>query len=109
MGLLPADLNAVNPRLIPLIAHDRGGFGGAVLTTGVTFFFMVWCAAPSKSLWQALCAAGAFGFITAIGIHPIVGYNDLVHLAPAIVGAVIFVTGLALSYKPMVLGATPAG
>jgi hypothetical protein len=102
MGLLPADLDAINPRLVPLIAHDRAGFGGALLTTGITVFFSVWCATPSKSLWQVLCVAGTVGFATAIGIHPIVGYHDLVHLAPALLGAAVFFIGILLCYKPMV-------
>lgn len=101
MGLLPADLDSINPRLIPLIAHDRAGFGGAVLTTGITMFFSVWCATPARSLWQVLSVAGTIGFVTAIGIHPVVGYNDLVHLAPALLGAVMFFTGVILCYRPM--------
>jgi hypothetical protein len=104
MGLLPADLQQINPRLIPLIAHDRAGFGGGVLTTGVAIFFSVWCAAPSRSLWQVLCLAGAIGFATAIGVHPIVGYEDLVHLAPALLGASMFLIGIGLCYRPMVSG-----
>jgi hypothetical protein len=104
MGLLPADLNAINPRLVPLIAHDRAGFGGGVLTTGITIFFSVWCATPSRSLWQVLCLAGCIGFATAIGIHPLVGYNDLIHLAPALLGAIVFSIGIGLCYKPMVSG-----
>ena len=102
MGLRPPDFNLINPRLIPLIAHDRAGFGGAVLTTGVTVFFAVWCAPPSRSLWEVLLAAGTIGFVTAIGIHPLVGYNDFVHLAPAVLGAAAFTAGLLLSYRPMV-------
>ena len=109
MGLLPADLDRINPRLVPLIAHDRAGFGGAVLTTGITMFFSVWCATPSRSLWQVLCITGTVGFATAIGIHPVVGYNDLVHLAPALLGAVMFFIGIILCYKPMVFRPPSAG
>jgi hypothetical protein len=101
MDLSPAELHRVNPRLIPLIAHDRAGFGGAILTTGITMLFAVWSGAPSRSLWQTLCLAGTIGFATAIGIHPIVGYTDFIHLAPAFLGAAIFYVGLALCYKPM--------
>jgi hypothetical protein len=109
MGLLPADLHQINPRLVPLIAHDRAGFGGGVLTTGVTIFFSVWCATPSRSLWQVLCLAGYIGFATAIGIHPVVGYNDLLHLAPALLGAMMFMIGIGLCYKPMVSEVQRAG
>ncbi|HYU99590.1 MAG TPA: hypothetical protein VE977_12235 [Pyrinomonadaceae bacterium] len=101
MGLARSDLQAISTRLIPLIAHDRAGFGGAICTTGVTVLLCVWCARPSRNLWQILCLAGVIGFAAAIGVHPIVGYNDLLHLAPAILGAIMFVAGLILSWRPM--------
>ncbi|MBI3942423.1 MAG: hypothetical protein HY326_05365 [Chloroflexi bacterium] len=101
MGLQPADLHSINPHLIPLIAHDRAGFGGALLTTGVTMFLAVWCGTPSRNLWQVLFLAGTAGFGAAIGIHPLIGYADLFHLAPALAGAIFFYAGLALCYRPM--------
>jgi MFS family permease len=101
MGLSAAQLRQINSNLVPLIAHDRAGFGGGICTCGIIVLFCVWCARPSRSLWQVLCVAGAAGFVTAIGIHPIVGYNDLSHLAPAMMGSVLFIVGLALSCKPM--------
>jgi len=101
MGLQPAELQAISARLVPLIAHDRAGFGGAICTTGITVFFCVWCARPSRSLWQGICFSGLVGFATAIGVHPVVGYTNLFHLAPAILGAIIFVLGLILCYPAM--------
>lgn len=105
MGLQPAELQAVSGRLVPLIAHDRAGFGGAICTTGITVFFCVWCARASRSLWEVLCFSGLVGFAAAIGVHPVVGYTNLFHLAPAILGAIIFVLGLALCYPAMHLRA----
>src|SRR5207245_7925831 len=32
LGLTTTDLHAINPRLLPLIAHDRACFGGVILT-----------------------------------------------------------------------------
>jgi MFS family permease len=101
MRLARSDLQTISARLIPLIAHDRAGFGGAICTTGVTVLICVWCARPSRSLWQILCLAGVIGFVTAIGVHPMVGYNDLFHLGPAILGAIMFIAGLILCWKPM--------
>jgi len=101
MELTPADLNAINPRLIPLIAHDRAGFGGAILTTGVTVFGIIWFGRPMRSLWQALLIAGCAGFGTAIGVHFFVGYNDFIHLAPAVLGVIIFAGALAFTYRTM--------
>ena len=79
MGLQPAQLQSISSRLL----------------------FCVWCARPSRSLWQILCFSGLVGFAAAIGVHPVVGYTNLFHLAPAIVGVVIFVVGLVLTYKPL--------
>ena len=101
MELTAANLHAISPRLVPLIAHDRAGFGGAIGTVGITVLFCVWCGRPSRSLWQVLCFAGVVGFAAAIGVHPLVGYNDLLHLAPAIIGAIMFVAGLSLCYGAM--------
>lgn len=101
MGMTVEELRAANPRLVPLIAHDRAGFGGGVCCGGLTTFFCVWCGRPSRSLWQALFVAGAVGFGTAIFIHPAIGYTDFVHLAPAYAGAVSFAIGIALTFHSM--------
>jgi hypothetical protein len=104
MQLNANNLHQINPRLVPLIAHDRAGFGGGICTCGIAVLFSVWCGKPSNSLWQVLFFSGVVGFGSAIGVHPAVGYNDLVHLAPAMIGAVIFIVGLGLCYRPMCKG-----
>jgi hypothetical protein len=94
-------LDAVNPRLVPLLAHDRAGFGGAVFTTGLTAALCLWFGAPSRSLRQTLLLTWAAASLTAVGIHLIVGYTDLVHLAPAAIGAAVFLLGLLIAYPTM--------
>lgn len=101
MAMERHEFHAVSPRLVPLIAHDRAGYGGAVATTGIVLLFCAWCARPSRSLWQILCLTGIVGYATSIGVHPLVGYNDLVHLAPALFGALLFSGGLILTHRPM--------
>ena len=101
MGLKVADLTAVNPRLVPLIAHDRAGFGGGILSCGWLVLFCVWCGAPSRHLWHALAIAGSIGFACALGVHVAVGYTDTFHLAPAAMGVVVFLGGLGLSRRTM--------
>ncbi len=96
MGVTPAELNAVNPRLIPLIAHDRAGFGGAVVCCGLLTLGVVWFGRPTRARWQALAVAGAAGWGAAIGVHPAIGYNNWWHLLPACAGAALWVVGLAL-------------
>jgi MFS family permease len=106
MGLSADDLHKINSRLVPLIAHDRAGFGGGVATYGVLMFFCLWCGRPSASLWQALALAGTAGFATAIGVHPVIGYTDWFHLAPAVAGAIVSGLGLALTFRPMRAGSS---
>jgi hypothetical protein len=102
MQVSAEELRAANPRLVPLIAHDRAGFGGGVCCCGVTMFFCVLCGAPSRSLWQALLLTGTAGFGSAIGVHFPIGYHSFVHLAPAYLGAAIFAAGMALTFRRMV-------
>jgi dihydroorotate dehydrogenase len=103
MDITVAELNALNPRLVPLIAHDRAGFGGGLFSGGITVLFSLWCGARpgARARWVALFAAGIIGFACAIGIHPIVGYTSFVHLAPAYAGAAAFLVGMILLYRPM--------
>lgn len=97
MGITPAELETINPRLIPLIAHDRAGFGGAVLCCGLLAAGCVWYGRPTKAWWQTMAIAGVAGFGTAVGVHPAIGYNDWWHLVPAVAGALMWACGLVLT------------
>ncbi len=99
MGITVRELRALNDHLVPLIAHDRAGFGGALVSVGVAMFLTVLYGRPSRNRSQALALAGLFGFATAIGIHPIIGYTSLTHLGPAIFGSVVFAAGVVLSWR----------
>ena len=81
-GFTPAQLNAINPRLIPLIAHDRAGFGGGLAATGLCVFFVMRNARLTRSLWQAVLLAGFVGFGCAIGIHYPMGIRAFHTLRP---------------------------
>jgi len=98
MAVTTGELRALNERLIPLIAHDRAGFGGALVSCGIAMFASVLYGRPSKSLWQALAVAGVAGFSTAIGVHPLIGYTSVTHLAPAVFGGVVYAVGLVWTY-----------
>ncbi|MGZ5476207.1 MAG: hypothetical protein ACXW29_07625, partial [Thermoanaerobaculia bacterium] len=99
MNVSAAELRQMNAHLVPLIAHDRAGFGGALASCGVAMFLSVLYGKRSRSLRQALAIAGAVGFATAIGIHPLIGYTSLSHLGPAVAGAPFFSAGMVLSYR----------
>jgi len=96
MALQPKMLSEISPRLIPLIAHDRAGFGGGLASTGILIAFCAWYAPSSRSFRQAILISGLAGFGCAIGIHYLEGYTDLTHLAPALLGGLIFLVAAAL-------------
>jgi hypothetical protein len=97
IGFDRAALDTLNAKLVPLIAHDRSGFGGGLLSVGIVVLGCVWFGRPSRSQWQALLLAGSVGFGAAIGVHGLVGYIDATHVGPAVAGALVFGVGMVLS------------
>ena len=97
LGLSPAQLNAINTRLVPLIAHDRAGFGGGLISCGLVLSLTLWKAPLTSDLRPAVPFAGVVGFGCAIGVHYPIGYLIVTHLAPAWAGAMLYGVGLALS------------
>lgn len=96
MGLGRDELHAISSRLIPLIAHDRAGFGGGLASCGSVVVACALYASGSRAQWQALALSGTTGFGAAIGVHLAVGYTDILHLGPAFAGAGLFAAALAL-------------
>lgn len=93
IGLGAEELRSISPRLVPLLAHDRAGFGSGVLTLGVTTALCLWCGGPSRHLHQAVIFAGTVALSAALGVHFVVGYTDAWHLAPPLVAASSLVIG----------------
>lgn len=90
MGVTREFIDGINLRLVPLIAHDRAGFGGGLATVGVLLLMCGWYAPPSRAFHDAVLVAGSAGFGCAIGTHFAEGYVNPVHLAPAFLGAALF-------------------
>lgn len=110
IGLSRAEICGVSERLMPLIAHDRAGFGGALVSVGLVVLAMTWHARATRSFQQAMFIAGAVGFATAIGVHFVIGYTDTSHLAPAFAGAGLFSAGWALlSFSRTIPGTRSGG
>lgn len=97
IGLTRLEICGVSERLVPLIAHDRAGFGGGLLSIGVVVIAIVCHAPATRSFKQIMILSGGAGFSTAIGVHFVIGYTDPLHIAPAILGLVIFLSGWALT------------
>jgi hypothetical protein len=94
-------LRAISPRLVPLVAHDRAGFGGALFADAVAILLAaLWGFRPgTRWLWWTLLLAGLPGFGATLGIHYVVGYTDPLHLAPVWLALLLYVLGLAFTYR----------
>ena len=93
-------LQTANPRLVPLVAHDRASLGGMLIACGIGLLLpSLWGFRQGERwLWWTLLLAAAPAYLAAIGVHFAVGYTNLLHLAPAFAGAGLFALALALSY-----------
>lgn len=94
-------LAAVSRRLLPLIAHDRAGFGGALVATGVASGGVaLWGFRRGACwVWWTVLLSGLPGLAGTLAIHVAVGYTDAAHLAPvALVGA-LYAVGLGASWS----------
>jgi len=96
IGLDPAVLSHISPRLIPVISHDRAGFGGGLCSIGSLLLFMARCADLNRSLAEIVGVMGLAGFGGAISVHFVVAYVDFFHLLPAFLGFLIFLAADAL-------------
>jgi hypothetical protein len=70
-----------------------------VFCCGVTLFLCLWCSPLTRSLWQATLLTGLAGFGTAVMVHFPIGYTDVFHLTPAVLGAVMLAVGLVMTAK----------
>lgn len=86
-------------RLVPLVAHDRATLGGMLIANGIT----VWLSAQwgfragTAWLWRALAWGGNLAFGCAVAVHVVVGYGSPLHLAPAMLGWVLWNVALGLT------------
>jgi hypothetical protein len=105
IGLDPPALHRISPMLIPVISHDRAGFGGGLCSIGIFLLFMARCAELNRSFVEIVALMGCAGFGCAIGVHFAVGYLDFLHLLPAFIGLTLFLA----ADVPLWMGKTRTG
>ncbi|MBU8880124.1 dihydroorotate dehydrogenase [Bacillus sp. FJAT-29790] len=97
---IPAELlNNINSRLIPVIAHDRAGFGSALLSVGLLVLMMaLWgFQQGAEWVWNSFLYGGIPAFSAGILTHFVIGYTTFIHLLPAYFAFIMYVFGLILS------------
>jgi dihydroorotate dehydrogenase len=93
-------LASANAHLLPLIAHDRAGFGGALASDGVAVALVaLWgFRRGARWIWWMFLLSGGIGLSCGLMAHLSVGYLELGHLLPLLVSGVVFVVALSLSH-----------
>ncbi|WP_310725534.1 hypothetical protein [Streptomyces sp. N2A] len=110
LGTSTQRLEAVNPWLVPFVAHDRAGFGGALMAAAVAIVLLSawgWRRGEAWVFWT-LAAAAAAGFLPAVVVHGAIHYTDFIHLAPVYFGIAMTGTGLLLA-RPYLCARAPVG
>ena len=104
-------LAAANPRLVPLVAHDRATFGGMLLASGWAFLLpALWGFRNGSAwLWRTLLIAGIPAYAGAIGVHLAVGYTSFVHLLPVFAGLALLLARAGAVARVPVRGAGGGG
>lgn len=110
LGTSTEALESLNPRLVPFVAHDRAGLGGALMSAAVAIILLSawgWRRGEAWVFWTLTAAASA-GFLPAVVVHTAIHYTDFIHLAPVYFGISITGTGLLLA-RPYLCAKGPTG
>ncbi|WP_129688979.1 dihydroorotate dehydrogenase [Gottfriedia acidiceleris] len=99
--ITPSRLNAFNQHLIPVISHDRAGFGGGLVSVGLLVLMIsLWGFRQNqKWIWWTLLLGSLPTFITAFAVHFMIGYTDFYHLLPPIIASLFLLIGVITSYN----------
>jgi dihydroorotate dehydrogenase len=96
-------LHAANPRLVPVVAHDRASFGGMLIAVGLaTLLPALWGIRQGATwLWWMFAISATVGYGATLVVHLAVGYTDPAHLAPALGGLALHWLALSLLFPYM--------
>lgn len=94
--LTPDMLNEFNDRLIPVIAHDRAGFGSALISVGLLVLMLaLWGIREGERwVWWTFTLGAIPAFLSGIITHFVISYTDFVHLLPAYFAIVLYLVGV---------------
>lgn len=103
----PEMLESISQNLIPVIAHDRAGFGSALVSVGLLVLMIsLWGFRQGEGwIWNTLAIGAMPAFIAGIGTHIYIGYTPFIHLLPVYLLVILYLLGLVFSY-PFLKGGT---
>ncbi|EJZ13660.1 hypothetical protein MFORT_13730, partial [Mycolicibacterium fortuitum subsp. fortuitum DSM 46621 = ATCC 6841 = JCM 6387] len=94
-----ATLRAADPQLLGFIAHDRAGFGGALIGSGLAIVLIaLWgFRRGERWVWWSLLSGFVTGTLPALAVHHAIGYTTFIHLLPVYVLVLVTAAALILS------------
>jgi dihydroorotate dehydrogenase len=94
--MTPEALHDFNERLVPVIAHDRAGFGSALLSVGLLVLMLaLWGIREGERwVWWTFTIGAIPAFAAGIATHLFIGYTDFIHLLPAYFALILYVIGV---------------
>lgn len=96
----PQMIKNISSHLIPVIAHDRAGFGSALVCVGLLVLMLsLWGFRKGEHwIWNTLAIGALPAFSAGIGTHVYIGYTTFTHLLPLYFLIILYFVGLILSY-----------
>jgi hypothetical protein len=103
-----ATLRAAEPQLLGFIAHDRAGFGGALIGSGLAIALIaLWgFRRGERWVWWSLLIGFVTGTLPALAVHYAIGYTTFIHLLPVYVLMLATAAALVLS-RPYLTATEP--
>jgi hypothetical protein len=97
LGAESDTLGSADSQLLPFIAHDRAGFGGALIGAGLAVLLIsLWgWRRGERWVWWSLLIGCAAGTAPALAVHFAIGYTSFEHLLPVYI--LVAVTALAVT------------
>lgn len=94
--LTPNMIDAFNDRLIPVIAHDRAGFGSALLSVGLLVLMLsLWGIREGERwVWWTFTIGATPAFLSGLLTHFVISYTDFIHLLPAYIAVILYLIGV---------------
>ena len=107
LGMNSQALDAFEPKLRALIAHDRATFGGMLVSAGLALLFTsMWGFRRGATwLWWTYLFVILTPYALTLWIHRHIGYWDQFHLAPVYIGLILLLAGLWCSKGFLCAGA----
>ncbi|WP_186577000.1 beta/alpha barrel domain-containing protein [Aquibacillus kalidii] len=96
----PQMLDSISNQLIPVIAHDRAGFGSALISVGLLVLMVsLWGFRKGERwVWNTLALGALPAFLAGIGTHLYIGYTTFIHLLPVYFLVLLYLLGLVFSF-----------